>query len=545
MTNNVVADASVDTRPSRGFRAVDLVDLRVAAPVLAVFAVATGLVLGVWRPAGAGPVALAIALLVVLAFAALSISVRATAVRVGRIADVAREHAEGRLTARVGDARKDRLGNFGRELDSVFDRERVMVAHVQRLAQRCEIEADETFRLGDAILNAAESTASDAASAATAAAAVSTNMHLVAAASEELTAAVREVAMHAVHASDTAGGATRDADATSDTMRRLSDTSQRVGEVVDFIRYIAKQTHMLALNASIEASRAGTSGAGFAVVAGDVKALASKTASATDSVGKSVTELLSDSTTARESISGIAEVINRVNENQVAIAASVEEQIATTNQISRAALESADASAGIAQNISDLAAAIRRMAYEGAQADTKAGDMRQLQNDMEMLIAGLDIGENELPEAGVKEEVAKREAETVNGVTRIEDYVMGNGLNEIEYSGSWSHSDANALVGGTNSYTVMPDDVAVLRFEGTRVRAYVVTQHNQGLIGVTLDDHPEVMFDAFSPQRQRGVLAFDSGTITPGRHTLKVRATGMKGEKSTFFWTSLDFFEVM
>ncbi|NYD99494.1 methyl-accepting chemotaxis protein [Kineosphaera limosa] len=160
-------------------------------------------------------------------------------------------------------------------------------------------------------------------------------MQTVTSGTGEMGEAIRSITVGAAEASGIAASAVQVADRTRATISKLGASSAQIGEVVRSITSIAEQTNLLALNATIEAARAGESGKGFAVVANEVKELARETGTATEDIGHRVEAIQADTDAAVAAISEISEIIARINDAQSTIASAVEEQTATTTEMSR------------------------------------------------------------------------------------------------------------------------------------------------------------------------------------------------------------------
>ena len=184
---------------------------------------------------------------------------------------------------------------------------------------------------------------------------------------------------------------------TNETVAKLGTVGQEIGNVVKVITSIAEQTNLLALNATIEAARAGEAGKGFAVVASEVKELAQETARATEDIARRVEAIQADTGGAVDAIGEIAAIIASINDYQTTIASAVEEQTATTNEMSRNVAEASAGSGEIAANIAGVSAAtglhdqalaetsdavdeLARMAADAAQRRSAASRWPRTQN---------------------------------------------------------------------------------------------------------------------------------------------------------------------
>ncbi|MFL4967687.1 MAG: methyl-accepting chemotaxis protein [Xanthobacteraceae bacterium] len=187
------------------------------------------------------------------------------------------------------------------------------------------------------LADAADGASNRTAGAAMASGEASANVRDIASAAEELAASVEEINRQVAQSSTIAGKAVGEAERTNVEIKALDDAAKRIGDVVKLITAIAEQTNLLALNATIEAARAGEAGRGFAVVASEVKALAGQTAKATDEISTHISGMQEATVRSVDAIAGIQRTIREVGEITETIAAAVTEQGAATQEIARSA----------------------------------------------------------------------------------------------------------------------------------------------------------------------------------------------------------------
>lgn len=228
----------------------------------------------------------------------------------------------------------------------------------------------------------ATETSSQASSVSAAAEQVSANIQTVAASTEEMSASIRQIAGNATDAARVATTAVGLAGRANATVTKLGESSSDIGKVIRVITSIAQQTKLLALNATIEAARAGEAGKGFAVVANEVKELAKETAKATEDIGQKIDAIQSDTRDAVSSIAQIAAIINQINEIQITISASVEEQTATANEMSRNVAEGARGVSEIARNITGVAYAAQETAVGAARSLASSTEVSNVASEL-------------------------------------------------------------------------------------------------------------------------------------------------------------------
>jgi methyl-accepting chemotaxis protein len=215
----------------------------------------------------------------------------------------------------------------------------------------------------------------------------SSNMQSVATATEELSASVNEIGRRVRESNKIADAAVTQAQQTDGRIGKLSRAAQEIGDVVKLITAIAEQTNLLALNATIEAARAGEAGRGFAVVASEVKSLASQTAKATDEISSHIMGMQGAT---QESVAAIKEIggtIGQISDIAASIASAVEQQSSATQEISRSVQTVAQGTQQAAANIMQ----VNRGATEtGSASEEVLNSARTLSSESTRLREELD-----------------------------------------------------------------------------------------------------------------------------------------------------------
>ncbi|MGU3493252.1 methyl-accepting chemotaxis protein [Xanthobacteraceae bacterium A53D] len=322
---------------------------------------------------------------IALATVGLLVVLRRVTAPISHLTRTMTEVAEGDLDADIpGTQRRDEIGAMARALlvfkDSLIRNSRM---EAEAATQRAEAEAErkramhdlaaeferevggivgtvatssqELQRAARSMADAASKTSSQSTAVAAAAEEASTNVVMVASSAEELGSSVDEIARQVQQSATLSLTAVQEAEKTGAVIRDLATAAARIGDVVNLISSIAEQTNLLALNATIEAARAGDAGKGFAVVASEVKALATQTAKATEEIESQIGAIQATTRQAVDVIGGVGAQIRQMNDVASGISAAVEEQGIATREIVRNVDQAATGTNSVTTHISDVA----------------------------------------------------------------------------------------------------------------------------------------------------------------------------------------------
>ncbi len=333
--------------------------------------------------------------------------------------------AAGRLDTPIPDARADEIGEMTQALTIFRDiasrtrdvhaqaeaereraaqeRRRTMIelaesfeSRVRSVLDRVAAAADAMQTMAQRMSDNARATTRETSTAADTSRLAEDSVQAVAAATDTLSRAIRDVGdrvrRSSVIARDAVGAVAR----SNRTIDELSDSTRKIGAVMQLINGIASQTNLLALNATIEAAHAGDAGKGFAVVAHEVKALAGQVGAATEDIARQIASMRTVAEEAVEAIQSIDATIRHINDLTTAVALSTEEQSRATQDIARNVLLASDGSLRVRGSIESVARAATESGETAGQvlsaSSTVLGEIHALSQQVERLVEHMRAG---------------------------------------------------------------------------------------------------------------------------------------------------------
>jgi methyl-accepting chemotaxis protein len=286
-----------------------------------------------------------------------------------------------------GRAGRDEVGRMAEALDVALERMAGVMRGIGTNVATLTASSEELSAVAGRMNASAELSATRARAVSTASDEIGRAIDTVSEGAEEIGSSIAEIARSTSSAAEVANEAVRISGEAGTILRKLGQSSTEIVSVIKMITGIAEQTNLLALNATIEAARAGEAGKGFAVVASEVKELSQETARATDDIRKRVDAIQHDSTAAVAAIAEIGAVIDQINATQNAIAAAVEEQTATTNEMGRNVVEVAGGSLQISANVTEVADAAAQTTTAAAGTARAADNLEAIAHDLQRSLA--------------------------------------------------------------------------------------------------------------------------------------------------------------
>ena len=282
------------------------------------------------------------------------------------------------LTVRVAPTGRDELAQMGRALDEALKSVGAVISDIGETSGTLAAASEELSAVSTQLGDTAATTSEQSHAVTASAQEMNGSVATMSAATEQMSASISEIAHQASGASEVAAQAVTEAETTSAAVAELDIASAEIGDIVRTITQLAEQTNLLALNATIEAARAGDAGKGFAVVASEVKDLAQETGRATEDITTKIGAIQATTTRAAEAIHRIANIIGAIHEKQTTIAAAVEEQSATTQEIARTVNQVSAGSDQVAVAMSGIADGAEQTSAAAGTSLASAGDLARL-----------------------------------------------------------------------------------------------------------------------------------------------------------------------
>ena len=303
---------------------------------------------------------------------------------------------EGDLTRRIDIDTRDEIGELAKWFNAFIARLNNIVVDIGSNSETVTASSGELLSVSEQMAEDAEDLSGRSNSVATAAEEMSSSMNSVAAASEQASTnlgtvasaagqmklTLGEVAANCEKARGVSQNASLKVETASQRVELLGASAREINKVTEVITDIAEQTNLLALNATIEAARAGEAGKGFAVVASEIKGLASQTAEATLDIKDKIKGIQNSTDDTVRDVEQITHVISEVTEIVAAIAAAIEEQSVSATEIAENIEQASTGIGEVNENVAQSSQVSSEISSDISKVNSVAVDMTSQSNQM-------------------------------------------------------------------------------------------------------------------------------------------------------------------
>ncbi|URQ86968.1 HAMP domain-containing protein [Pseudoalteromonas sp. SCSIO 43088] len=348
-------------------------------------------------------IAMVIATLIAIAVAAITVSrITKPLSEVNRILDIV---ASGDMTQRLDDSAKDEFGELSRSCNTLIESLRTLIQGIISRSTQLAAASEETSAITEESSQAIRNQQAQVEQAATATTEMSSTSQTVSSSAQQALSEIKNADKEAdrVKGISSQNKATieqlaREVDDASQVINKLHKDSASIGGILDVIRGIAEQTNLLALNAAIEAARAGEQGRGFAVVADEVRSLASKTQESTQEIQAMIESLqvgaeaaVSAMSKGKQQAESCVEQSDLANTALDSITAAVAQAHNVSEEISTAAHEQQQVSQEISERLESIVAIAEQTAEGANQTNISSSEVAKLAEELRLSVDAFKV----------------------------------------------------------------------------------------------------------------------------------------------------------